>query len=110
MVIQDIATRCLKRFYLTLGVVSQYNRSHGGGNLTQHDEVPNVPDAPDEAIVPVTVRILKRTYRQLNDLAKLETRPTANLIRKVLEDYVKEHHKEYRQKSKASGEVASDGS
>jgi hypothetical protein len=44
-----------------------------------------------EDIVPMTVRILKGTQRQLDELAAADLRSTSNLVRKILEDYVREH-------------------
>lgn len=45
----------------------------------------------EDDVVPMTVRILKRTQRQLDALATADLRSTSNLIRKILEDYVREH-------------------
>ena len=48
-------------------------------------------NSKDDDVVPMTVRILKRTQRQLDALAAADLRSTSNLIRKILEDYVREH-------------------
>jgi hypothetical protein len=45
----------------------------------------------DDDIVPMTVRILRRTVKHLDALAKADLRSTSNLVRKILEDYVREH-------------------
>ena len=84
---------------LDIRVTLQYKQCHGGGNL----------QIKDEDIVPVTVRILKRTHRQLDELAAADLRPTSNLIRKILEDYTKEHYKPKKSSGpKSSGETVYD--
>ena len=59
----------------------------------------------EEPLVGVTVRIPKKMYWQLTECAAADTRPTANLIRKVLEDYLRAN---YRPRPLATLEASGD--